>query len=227
MALLMANRPTGPQPQIHRVAGFDLRVFGRHPAGREDVREEQHPLVLDAVGHDDRADVGIGHACVFGLSTRVAAGHVRIAEQAGHRIAVGDLRHVGLVRRIGVVAGGVLFLAAEETAAAGDDERHHHLLPDLQAGVAAPDLDHLAHELVAQDVAVGHAGDHAVVEVQVRAADGGGGDLDDGVPRIDDLGVGDGVHLNVVLSVPGQGAHGALFLGSDVTVGAGRGIGRP
>ena len=33
-------------------------------------------------GDDDRADVGVGHAEVFGLAAGVAARHVRVAEQA-------------------------------------------------------------------------------------------------------------------------------------------------
>jgi hypothetical protein len=73
-----------------------------------------------------------------------------------------------------------------------------------------PGLDDLAHELVAQDVALHHRGDEAVIEVQVRTADGGRGDLDDRIAGIDDLGVGHGVHADVVFAVPGQGAHGRL-----------------
>ncbi|MNS50349.1 hypothetical protein D3C72_829940 [compost metagenome] len=61
---------------------------------------------------------------------------------------------------------------------------------------------------MAENIAAVHARDDAVIEVEVRAADGGGGDLDDGVPRIDDLGIGDRVHPNVVFAVPGQCAHG-------------------
>ncbi|MNY13134.1 hypothetical protein D3C86_1462510 [compost metagenome] len=60
---------------------------------------------------------------------------------------------------------------------------------------------------MSEDVARMHAGNDAVVEMQVGAADGRGGDLDDGVPRIDDLRIGDRVHPNVVLAVPGQCAH--------------------
>ncbi|MNR20584.1 hypothetical protein D3C85_1374340 [compost metagenome] len=133
---------------------------------------------------------------------------MRVAEQPGGGIAVGDLRGVGLVGGVGVVTGRILLLAAEEALAAGDDEGHHHLLPDLEARITPPHLDDLAHELMAENVAAVHAGDDAVIEVEVRAADGGGGDLDDGVARIDDLGIGDRVHPNIVFAVPGQCAHG-------------------
>src|SRR5688572_32496129 len=49
--------------------------------------------------------------------------------------------------------------------------------------------DDLAHELVAEDVALEHRRDEAVVEVQVGAADRGRGDTHDGVARVDDLGI--------------------------------------
>src|SRR5690606_27157289 len=104
-------------------------------------------------------------------------------------------------------AGRILLLAAEEALAAGDHERNHHLLPDPQAGVSAPHLDHLAHELVAEDVAAVHAGDDAVIEVEIRAADGGGGDPDDGGAGIGGLATGNRVHPDSGFAVPGQCAH--------------------
>ena len=69
-------------PDRDGVAGLDLRILRRHPAGRQDVRQEQHLVVLDAVGDDDRADVAERHADIFGLAAGIAAGHVAIAEQA-------------------------------------------------------------------------------------------------------------------------------------------------
>ena len=86
-----------------------------------------------------------------------------------------------------------------------------------------PGLDHAAHELVAEDVAGEHAGDHPVVEVQVRAADRRRGHLDDGVAGVDDLGVGHGLDADVVLAVPGEGAHRPLLSpwGSRTVAGGG------
>jgi hypothetical protein len=55
----------------------------RLPSGGEDVAEEQHLLVGEAVGILDRADVGEGHAHVLRLAAGVAAGEVRVAEGAG------------------------------------------------------------------------------------------------------------------------------------------------
>ncbi|MDB5424419.1 MAG: Alcohol dehydrogenase GroES domain protein, partial [Phenylobacterium sp.] len=51
-------------------------------------------------------------------------------------------------------------------------------------GYFGADLDDFAHELMAQDVARVHAGNVAVVEVHVGAADGCRGDPDDGVAGI-------------------------------------------
>ena len=74
--------------------------------------------------------------------------------------------------------------------------------PTFSFVFSAPDLHDLAHELVAEDVAALHGGHEAVVEMQVGAADGAGGDLDDGVARMLDLRVGDRVAADVVLAVP-------------------------
>ena len=59
--------------------------------------------------------------------------------------------------------------------------------PTFSRVLSSADLDDLAHELVAEDVALLHGRDVAVVDVQIGSADGGRGDLDDGVARIEDL----------------------------------------
>ena len=101
-ALLIANWPTGPQPQIgDRVAALDVAEIGRHVAGRKDVGEEQHLLVGQAVRHLDRADIGIGHAQIFRLTAGIAAQQMRVAEQSGGRMApqlLGLVFDLGLVR---------------------------------------------------------------------------------------------------------------------------------
>ena len=56
-----------------------------------------------------------------------------------------------------------------------------------------PDLDDLPHHLVSHDVAGQHRRDEVVEQVQVRAADGAARHLDDGVARLLDLRVSDGV----------------------------------
>jgi len=64
------------------------------------------------------------------------------------------LGHPGV--RVGVFAGGIELLLAAPAVAAGDRERHHHPVADLKVVDHRADLDHFAHELVAQDVALLH-----------------------------------------------------------------------
>ena len=205
-------------PHGDRVAGLDVGIDRGLPAGRQDVGQEQDLVVLEAVGNDHRADVGIGHADIFGLAAGIAAGEVGIAERAAHRVAHQDFGGVGGLRRVAVVAGAELLALAEEALAARDGEGDDHALALLERRLGA-DLDHLAHEFVADDVARAHGRDIAVVEVEVGAADRGRGDLEDRVARIDDLGIGDGVDADVVAALPGYGAHKG-FLRFEV----GRGI---
>ena len=58
---------------------------------------------------------------------------------------------------------------------------HDDAVAALDAGHARAGVLDDAHELVAEDVAVLHARDLAAVDVQVGAADGGGGDAQDDV----------------------------------------------
>lgn len=74
-----------------------------------------------------------------------------------------------------------------------------------------PDLDDLPHHLVSHDVAGQHRRDEVVEQMQVRAADGATGYLDDGIARLLDLRVSDGVAADVFLAVPNQGSHAFLL----------------
>src|SRR5204863_4997165 len=105
----------------------------------------------------------------FRLAARIAAGEVAITEESGGGVAehlVGD-RLVA----VGALADREIAAAALVAFTADDGEGHHHPVADLEALVLRADLHHLAHELVADDVAVLHAHHEAVVEVEVRAAD--------------------------------------------------------
>ena len=136
---------------------------------------------LDETGARER------RAHVFRLPARVAAGDVRIAIEPRHRVAEEGLGEVGVA--VGGLAGGEVLLEALLALAAGHLERHHHAIAHGEAfglGLRA-DFHHLAHGFVTHDVAQAHGRHQAVEQVQVRAADAGGGDLDDGVARILDL----------------------------------------
>ena len=83
-------------------------------------------------------------------------GEELVEDLVGHvLVAVGRLAHRE------VAAPALLALAAD------DGEGDHHPVADLQLLVVVPDLDDLAHELVAEDVALAHGRDVAVVQVQV------------------------------------------------------------
>ena len=117
-----------------------------------------------------------------------------------HRLRQGGVR-------VGVLAQRPHVVLAVPAVAAGDRERHHHAVADLEVLDAAPDLHHLAHELVAEDVALLHGRHEAVVEVQVRAADRGRGDADDRVAPVQDLRVRDVAHLDLLLAHPAGRLH--------------------
>jgi hypothetical protein len=74
-------------------------------------------------------------------------------------------------------------------------------MPALYVHHVGADLLHAPHRLVAQDVALVHEGAHHLVEMQVRAADADGHDLDDRVGGMLDARVGHGVHADIALAV--------------------------
>ena len=65
--------------------------------------------------------------------------------------------------------------------------------PTARLVTSAPDLAHDSHRFVAEDVARVHEGAEHLVQVQVGPADVGRRDLDDGVGRLFDLRIGNGV----------------------------------
>jgi hypothetical protein len=103
---------------------------------------------------------------------------VRVAEQARAGVAVQLFGNVGV--GVGVVAARPQLAAAEEAVAAGDGKRHDDAVAAPEVGHAGADLDDLAHELVAEDVALVHGRDETVQKVQIGAADGVARHPDDG-----------------------------------------------
>src|SRR3954447_6203254 len=131
---------------------------------------------------------------------------MRVAEQSGRRVPEDLVRD--LLVAVGRLADRVVVPMALFALVAGDRERHDDAVADLQLALGLrPDFDHLAHGLVANDVAGLHAGHVAVVEMQVRAADCRARDLDDGVARMLDLRVGNGVAADIFRGMPDQCTH--------------------
>ena len=98
-------------------------------------------------------------------------------------------------------------MLAEETAAASDHEGNHYAVADLQIGDGTAGIFDDAHELMAEDIARFGFWNFASVEVQVRAANGCGGDPEDDVVFLLNDGIGDVIDPDVVCSVVGQCSH--------------------
>jgi hypothetical protein len=98
-------------------------------------------------------------------------------------------------------------LVAHEAVAAGDVERDHDAIPDRQLADARPDRLDDPHGLVPEDVALGHERAEHLVDVEVRPAQPARRDADDGVGRLLDRRIGDRVHADVALAVPGHCLH--------------------
>lgn len=99
-------------------------------------------------------------------------------------------------------------MVAHVAGAAGDIERDDDPVARLHAGHVGTDFLNDAHGLMAEDVAGVEERSEDLVQVQVGAAQAGGGDLHDHVGGVFDHGVGHGIHAHVALTVPGQGLHG-------------------
>src|SRR5688572_21758450 len=176
-------------PHRHRVLGLDVALHGGLPAGGEDVAEEQRLLVGHAGWNFYRPDIGEWHAHVFRLPAGIAAGEVRVAEQARGAVAehlVGDLAIAVRPLAHRVVAAAALLAFAADDRKGNHDPVSRFELPAVRPQVRAH-LDDFAHEFMAHDVAAHHAGNEAAEEVQVGAADRAVRPFDDAVAWILDL----------------------------------------
>ena len=97
------------------VAGIDLGVVGRHPPGREDVRDHDRLLVGDVVGQLHEVERRERHARRLGLEAVESARVVRPAVEGGSRpVRVGDVA----LRRV----AGAAVRAAPAPDCRGDDD---------------------------------------------------------------------------------------------------------
>ena len=197
-------------PDGDRVAGLDVAEVGPHVAGGGGVGEEEHLLVGHALGGVEAVVVGERDADVLGVRPGVAAEGVGVAVDAGRRVA--EHRHLQLGLRVRVVAEREELVLAVPALAADDERRDDHAVALLDLLHLGAGLDHLAHELVADDVAGLHRRQVAVDEVQVRAAGRRQRHLQDGVVGVDDRRVGDGPDSQVVHAVPVECSHRDVLL---------------
>ena len=83
--------------------------------------------------------------------------------------------------------------------------------PTLRLVTSRAQLDYLAHVFVAEYVAAFHRRLIAVEQMEIGAANGAGRDLDDRIPRMLNLRVGDRIDADIALSVPTECAHSNFF----------------
>ena len=205
-ALLRHQAHAAAAPDRDRVARLDVAEIGAHVAGRRRIREKQRRLVRHPVGNLEAVIVGKRHAHVLRVRARVAAEGVGVAVDAGRRVAAEQRRlQLGLGMR--VVAQRVEVVLAVPALAADDERGNDDAVALLHALHLGADLLDHAHELVADHVAGLHGGDVAVDEVEVRAAGRGQADAQDGVVRVDDLGVLHRADAQVVHAVPVERSH--------------------
>src|SRR6185312_5455668 len=112
-----------------------------------------------------------------------------------------------LVVRVRPLAARKEALLAEETLAAGDRERHHYPVANFELLVVGSDLDDFAHSFMAQDIALFHRRHHAVEQMEIRATDGTGRNLDDGISPVLDRRIRHRLAADVVFAVPSQRLH--------------------
>ena len=134
------------------------------------------------------------------MASGIAAQHVAEPEQAGGRLPHRLGRHLGI--RVGAVAARKQPLLAEPALTAANGEGDNDPVTDLEICDLGPELDDLAHVLMTEDVAAFHGRLVAVQQVEVGAADGAGGDLDDRVAGMLDLRIRNSVYPDVAFSVP-------------------------
>jgi hypothetical protein len=174
-------------PNGDNISLVDAGVDNSVPAGADHVREVQSLLIRNIVGKLEKVDVAVGHASELGLAASKATREVRVSEHACGPAAVhGVLNSV----RIGALALRRLFLVAVIALPAGDLEGCDHTVTLLQILDTRSHLVHDTAELVAQDVALLQLNNSAMVKVQVAAADGAAGDLEDDIAVFEDLGFG-------------------------------------
>lgn len=164
-------------------------------AGREDVGEHRVVGFVCGAGRQfQRVEVGEGDAQVLGLAAFVGA-HGDVAVGAAGEARVDGEAEAGLA--------GEAVLA--ETAR--DVERHDDAVAGFDRGDAGSGLLDDAHVLVTEDDARLGVG-AAFVHMKVGPADAGGGDADEGVGGVVQVGVLDGFDADVVGTVIDDSTHG-------------------
>src|SRR3954466_141277 len=187
----------------HTAALGDARVLPRLPGRRQHVGQIDVAVVERGVWNLDREGVAEGHPEVLGLAARDLPVELGVAEERGPEALLPVLRGLAL---------GLQALRAHPARAAGDVERDDDPVAGFHRRHVGPDLADDPHRLVAPDVADGHERGPDLDEMEVGAADAGGGDLHDDICRLLDDRVRNGLDADVTASVPGHCAHVGISL---------------
>lgn len=145
---------------------LDLAIDRGLIPGGEDVREEQHLLVGQGVGHDEGADIRLWNSNELSLTPRDAPKEVAITEESCRRLERLCV-HCGAVTGVGCLARGVFAEEAMEALPTRDHERDNHAVSGFDGGNVAAHLFHDSHELVTKNVPVLHSGDLPAEDVEV------------------------------------------------------------
>ena len=193
----------GPEPEHdQRAAVGHVGVLHGLPRGGEHVGQVHEALVGRTVRNLDVCELRLGHTQQLGLSTRHLPVQLRVAEQR---------RTHALVAHLCGLALGVEQPVAHVAVAAGDLEGHDHPVAHREIAGLAAHLLHDAHGLVSEDVSLLHERAERLVQVQVGAADVGGGDPDYRVRGLLDHRIRNRVDANVLRAVPGHCPHRVLL----------------
>lgn len=139
--------------------------------GRGNVAQEQDLLVAEPFRHFARAEVGVGDPHVFGLATRVASIKISVAKEPA-TLLIEQAAFRSILFRVGIFAVTGQAVVTKKAAPAGDREGNNDAIALAQiVYFRARLLDH-AHEFMTEDH-VFHLRKESIVDMQVRAADGG------------------------------------------------------
>src|SRR5690349_14215552 len=93
-----------------------------------------------------------------------------------------------------------------------DGERNDNPVTALHVFHFPADFNHLAHELVAENVARFHGRNIAIIKMKVRSTDRGTRDPDYRITRVENLGIIDGLDTHLFFSLPTKRLHNASLL---------------
>ncbi len=195
----VADRPEAEHRDA--AAGRNRRVLDGLPRCRQDVGEVDEAIIDGAGGNLDRPVSGVRNTQILSLSTSHGPVELRVAEQRRARPVLSDLGRLTLRLQASV---------AHEARPARDLEGHDDPITWVQTVDLAPHLLDDSHRLMPEHIALAHERSKDLVQVQIGTTQTGRRHLDDGVRRLLDDRVGNGVHPDVPLAMPDCCSHRRL-----------------